>query len=55
MHDEQYRIALDIPPMSAIFLKPKNIRDPEAENAKAKTKAEAKETVKSDDNADKKK
>ena len=31
MHDEQYRITLDIPPMSAIFFKPKNIRDPHAE------------------------
>ena len=43
MHDEQYRITLDIPPMSAIYLKPRNIRDPhavletedKAENAKS--------------------
>ena len=36
MHDEQYRITLDIPPMSAIYLKPKNIRDPHAVEVKEK-------------------
>ena len=48
MHDEQYRITLDIPPMSAIYLKPKNIRDPHAEAETAKEKQTSKE--KSEDN-----
>ena len=34
MHDEQYRISLDIPPMSVIYLKPKNIRDPQLDENK---------------------
>ena len=29
MHNEQYRISLDIPPMSVMYFKPVNIRDPE--------------------------
>ena len=29
MHSEQYRISLDIPPMSVMYFKPVNIRDPE--------------------------
>ena len=41
MHDEQYRISLDIPPMSVIFLKPKNIRDPQSdEDKKSELKVE---------------
>ena len=41
MHDEQYRISLDIPPMSAIFLKPRNIRDPHAPEAEEKPETTA--------------
>ena len=33
MHSEQYRISLDIPPMSVMYFKPVNIRDPEAVDA----------------------
>ena len=29
MHSEQYRVSLDIPPMSVMYFKPVNIRDPE--------------------------
>ena len=47
MHSEQYRIALDIPPMSVMYFVPKNIRDPEDDKKKsekaAKTVAEATE------------
>lgn len=31
MHDEQYRITLDIPPMSVMYFRPKNIRDPKSD------------------------
>ncbi|MBD5111958.1 MAG: 1,4-alpha-glucan branching protein GlgB [Ruminococcaceae bacterium] len=30
MHGEQYSISIDVPPMSVLFFKPKNIRDPQA-------------------------
>ncbi len=48
MHDEQYRITLDIPPMSAIFLKPRNIRDPHAPEPVAEVKPEPKPEVRSE-------
>ena len=50
MHDEQYRISLDIPPMSVMYFVPKNIRlpeddKPEAENKAEKTKAKVDKTA----------
>ena len=35
MHDEAYRITLDIPPMSVMYFKPKNKRSPEDDRKKA--------------------
>ena len=32
MHDEQYRITLDIPPMSVMYFRPQNVRDPMAKD-----------------------
>ena len=54
MHDEQYRVSLDIPPMSVMYFVPKNIRLPEddepeveaqAEEAEAKVEKTADKTV----------
>ena len=40
MHDEQYRVSLDITPMSVMYFVPKNIRLPEDDEPEAEDKAE---------------
>ena len=46
MHDEAYRITLDIPPMSVMYLKPKNIRSPEDDRKKAEEAKKAEDAKK---------
>ncbi len=49
MHDEAYRITLDIPPMSVMYFKPKNIRSPEDDRKKAEEAKKAAEEKKAEE------
>lgn len=67
MHGEQYSISIDLPPMSALFFKPQNIRDPhaavdvefaevsteEVKDADSEEKTEKAESVKSEEKSEK--
>ena len=42
MHNEQYRVSLDIPPMSVMYFVPKNIRLPEDDEPEVEAQGEEK-------------
>lgn len=55
MHGEQYSVSIDLPPMSVLFFKPQNIRDPHAavEVEFSEVSAEEVKDVKAEDKSEK--